>query len=100
VCPGTCSGRLPGSLYSGKPVLGAHNRISSPLTTSGRDEEVSALKEKKVKRMNINVEVPLHDAFKAATAARGENMTDILMKFIADYVAKNAVAPKKKKARR
>lgn len=38
--------------------------------------------------MNINVEVPLHDAFKAATAARGENMTDVLMKFIETYVEK------------
>jgi hypothetical protein len=58
---------------------------------------VSVLAEKKVKRMNINVEVGLHDAFKAATAARGENMTDILMEFIEDYVAKNGVAPQKKK---
>jgi len=46
--------------------------------------------------MNINVEVSLHDAFKAATAAQGENMTDILLKFINDYVAKNGLAPKKK----
>jgi hypothetical protein len=76
-----------------------HNRISSPLTATGPDKEVSALAEKKVKRMNINVEVSLHDAFKAATAARGENMTDILLQFIEDYVAKNGVAPKKKKGR-
>ena len=61
---------------------------------------MSAPAEKKVKRMNINVEVSLHDAFKAATAAPGENMTDILLEFINDYVAKNAVvAPKKKKGR-
>ena len=52
--------------------------------------------ELKVKRMNINVEVSLHDAFKAATAARGENMTDVLMKFIQEYVAKNGVSSKKK----
>ena len=52
--------------------------------------------ELKVKRMNINVEVSLHDAFKAATAARGENMTDVLMKFIQEYVAKNGVSHKKK----
>ncbi len=49
----------------------------------------------KVKRMNINVEVSLHDAFKAATAAKGENMTDVLLQFIADYVAKHGVSPKK-----
>jgi hypothetical protein len=51
--------------------------------------------EQKVKRMNVNVEVSLHDAFKAATAAKGENMTDVLMQFIQDYVGKNGVAPKK-----
>jgi hypothetical protein len=49
--------------------------------------------------MNINVEVSLHDAFKAATAARGENMTDALMEFIQDYVEKNGVQPAKKKGR-
>jgi hypothetical protein len=49
--------------------------------------------------MNINVEVSLHDDFKAATASRGENMTDVLLKFIAEYVAKYGVAPKKKERR-
>jgi uncharacterized protein (DUF1778 family) len=61
---------------------------------------VGALAEKKVKRMNINVEVSQHDAFKAATAARGENMTDVLMQFIKKYVAKNKVVAPKKKGRR
>jgi len=56
--------------------------------------------EVKVKRMNINVEVSLHDAFKAATAARGENMTDVLLEFIQEYVAKNGVSPKKKTGRK
>jgi len=51
--------------------------------------------ELKVKRMNINVEVSLHDAFKAATAAQGVNMTDVLMQFIEDYVKKYGVQPKK-----
>ena len=51
--------------------------------------------EPKVKRMNINLEVSLHNAFKATTAARGESMTDVLMQFIADYVAKNSVPAKK-----
>jgi hypothetical protein len=45
--------------------------------------------EVKIKRMNINVESSLHDAFKAATAARGVNMTDVLMEFIQNYVQKN-----------
>ena len=48
--------------------------------------------EHKVKRMNINVEASLHAAFKSATAARGEDMTDILMKFIEDYVNKHTPA--------
>ena len=42
-----------------------------------------------IKRMNINVEVRLHDRFKAATAAQGKNMTDVLMKFIQKYVEQN-----------
>jgi Tfp pilus assembly major pilin PilA len=46
--------------------------------------------------MNLNVPVDLHDAFKAATAAQGQNITDILIKFVQDYVAKNGVQPAKK----
>jgi hypothetical protein len=60
------------------------------------EQEGTALTDQKVKRMNINVEVRLHDAFKAATAARGENMTDVLLRFIDDYIAKNGLAQKKK----
>ncbi len=52
--------------------------------------------EQKVKRMNINVEVSLHNAFKAATAAKGENMADVLLQFIQDYLGKNGLAMKKK----
>jgi hypothetical protein len=52
--------------------------------------------EPRLKRMNINVEVSLHDAFKAATAAQGENMTDVLMQFIEEYVKKYGVQPVKK----
>jgi hypothetical protein len=39
-----------------------------------------------VKRLNMNVPRNLHDAFKAATAAEGKQMTDVLMEFIRDYV--------------
>lgn len=46
--------------------------------------------------MNINIEVGLHDGFKAATAAQSENMTDVLLQFIQEYVAKNGLALKKK----
>jgi hypothetical protein len=58
---------------------------------------VSAIKkaeQEKVKRMNLNVPVGLHNSFKAATAAQGLNMTDVLMVFIQSYVARNAVKPK------
>jgi uncharacterized protein (DUF1778 family) len=53
----------------------------------------------KVKRMNLNVKVHLHDAFKAATAAQGKNMTDVLLDFIQEYVKKNGVQLVKKARR-
>ena len=55
--------------------------------------------EQKVKRMNINIEESLHNGFKAATAAKGESMTDVLLQFIQDYVAKSGPASKKKARR-
>jgi hypothetical protein len=64
---------------------------------------VSAIKkaaEPKVKRMNLNVPVELHSAFKAATAAQGVNMTDTLLEFIQSYVNKHGQAAKKPKGRR
>jgi hypothetical protein len=39
--------------------------------------------------MNINVETRLHDHFKAATAAQGKNMTDVLLEFIKEYVERH-----------
>ena len=45
--------------------------------------------ESKVKRMNLNVELSLHNAFKVATASEGKNMTDVLLEFIQQYVAKH-----------
>lgn len=51
--------------------------------------------EPKVKRMNLNVDLELHNAFKAATAAQGQNMTDVLLEFIEDYVKKHGVQPKR-----
>ena len=48
-----------------------------------------------VKRVNMNIPRDLHDAFKATTAARGENMTDVILKYIEDYVKKHGVQPKK-----
>ena len=60
---------------------------------------MSPIKQKEgtgIKRVNINVEVGLHNAFKAATAARGVDMTTVLMEFIENYVARyGSVTPKK-----
>jgi hypothetical protein len=53
-----------------------------------------------IKRVNINVEVSLHNAFKAATAAQGVDMTTVLMEFIQTYVAKHGPATPQKKSRR
>ena len=51
---------------------------------------IKKVEEQGLKRMNLNVPIDLHNSFKAATAARGLNMTDVLMKFIEEYVAKNS----------
>ena len=50
--------------------------------------------------MNINVPFELHNSFKAATAARNENMTDVLLKCIEDYVARYGYDPRPKKERK
>lgn len=46
--------------------------------------------------MNLNVPVDLHNRFKAATAAKGLNMTDVLMEFIQSYIAKNSSQGRRK----
>jgi hypothetical protein len=56
---------------------------------------INKVEEGKVKRMNLNVPVGLHNSFKATTAAQGKNMTDVLMEFIEQYVAKHGQASKK-----
>ena len=48
------------------------------------------------KRMNLNVEITLHDAFKAATAAQGKKMTDVLLEFIQQYVQQHPPQPLRK----
>ena len=47
--------------------------------------------------MNLNVPVDLHNNFKAATAAQGLNMTDVLLEYIQSYVGKYAAQPKGKR---
>ena len=51
------------------------------------------------KRVNINVEVKLHNAFKATTAAQGTDMTTILLEFIQSYVARHGSILQKKSRR-
>ncbi|MGO9442702.1 MAG: plasmid partition protein ParG [Terriglobales bacterium] len=41
---------------------------------------------KEIKRLNMHVPRDLHDAFKAATAAEGQQMTDVLLDYIRRYV--------------
>jgi hypothetical protein len=59
--------------------------------------EISQTEE--VKRMNLNVPVKLHNSFKSITAAEGQNMTDVLLEFIEDYIRRHAAArPKGRRA--
>jgi hypothetical protein len=46
--------------------------------------------------MNLNVDLELHNRFKAATAAEGKNMTDVLIDFIREYVEQHARQQSKK----
>jgi hypothetical protein len=46
--------------------------------------------------MNMNLDANLHAAFKVATAAQGTTMTDALLAFIQQYVAKHYPAGLKK----
>ena len=53
-----------------------------------------------IKRVNINLAVSLHNAFKAASAAQGVDMTTVLQQFIESYVAKYGSVTPKQKSRR
>ena len=53
-----------------------------------------------IKRVNINVEVGLHNAFKSVTAAKGTDMTTVLMECIQEYVARHGNTTAQKKGRR
>ena len=79
-------------------AAGHHNSY-----THAQGEGVSQIKQKEepgIKRMNINVEIKLHNAFKAATAAEGVDMTTVLLEFIQSYVARSKSTPSKPKGRR
>ena len=51
-----------------------------------------------MKRMNVNLEAALHDRFKATAAARGRQMTEILVEFIEGYLRDNE-KPKRRQSR-
>jgi hypothetical protein len=53
-------------------------------------------KAEKVKRMNLNVPIGLHNNFKSVTAAQGQNMTDVLLEFIKSYIAKHSPKGRRK----
>jgi ParG len=60
--------------------------------------KISKQEDKGTKRMNLNVPVDLHNSFKSVTAAQGQNMTDVLLEFIQDYVTNHS--QKKPKGKR
>ncbi len=47
--------------------------------------------------MNLNVPLELHNSFKSVTAAQGQNMTDVLLKYIQNYIAKHSPKPKRRR---
>ena len=57
--------------------------------------QIKKPEETQVKRMNLNVPVELHNSFKSVTASQGQNMTDVLMEFIREYVEKHASGKQK-----
>ena len=78
------------------PLFLSLDRLSQKWGKSTGREEVSEIKKAEegvTKRMNLNVPLELHNSFKSVIAAQGENMTDVLLEFIRNYVTKHA--PKK-----
>jgi hypothetical protein len=56
--------------------------------------QISKVEEQRIKRMNLNVPIELHNSFKSVTAGQGQNMTDVLLEFIQNYVTKYSPKPK------
>ncbi|HEV2484697.1 MAG TPA: plasmid partition protein ParG [Terracidiphilus sp.] len=50
-----------------------------------------------MKRMNLNVPVELHNSFKSVVAAQGQNMTNVLLEFIQNYITKHSPKPKRRR---
>ena len=53
--------------------------------------------EPRLKRLNVIIEEELHKAFKAAAAANGKKMTDLVLEFIEQYVQKHLPEALKKR---
>jgi hypothetical protein len=53
-----------------------------------------------IKRVNVNLEVSLHNSFKSATAAQGVDMSTVIVEFVRDYVATHGSTAPQKKSRR
>ena len=49
--------------------------------------------------MNLNVPADLHNTFKSVTAAQGQNMTDVLLGFIRQYVDRHNITQTKGRRR-
>lgn len=64
-----------------------------------------AIKQKKeeqdpeLTRVNINIPTSLHRQFKSVTAAEGTDMTQVLMAYIEEYIAKHSPTSKQPKGR-
>ena len=52
--------------------------------------------ESKVKRVNVNIPVHLHNQFKSLAAARGESITNVLLEFIHSYVRMHSAKGRRK----
>ena len=89
------------SIAAARISRGTGGFYSNPYKLISR-KEVRPIKAKEgtgIKRVNINVEVNLHNAFKATVAAQGTDMTTVLMEFIESYVAKHGTTTPKKSRR-
>jgi hypothetical protein len=60
--------------------------------------KIGKAEEPQVKRMNLNVPTQLHNAFKSTTAVQGQNMTDVLLEFIQQYVTKHFSSTKRRRS--
>ena len=79
---------------------GRHYSKAYSLLSGEEVRQINKQQMEGVKRVNINVPIELHNSFKAASAARGENMTDVLLKRIEEYVEKYGPAAPARKGRR